>query len=58
MMFTKNQFSKVAQWLLTGQKEDTATTILDNENYEFRMLMKDQLQQLKDKGMPLRISTL
>jgi hypothetical protein len=54
----KKYFSRLVQWLLTGETRSANETIAETENYEFRMLMKDQLKQLKDKGLPLRIMTL
>lgn len=52
------KLSKLLQWLLTGERNENDMYITDHENGEFRKLMRDQLKQLKDKGLPLRIMTL
>lgn len=55
---SKQKFSKLIQWLLTGEIQESNTSPTESENYEFRRLMRDQLKQLKDKGVPIRIMTL
>ena len=55
---SKQKLSKLIQWLLTGEIQESNTNPQESENYEFRRLMRDQLKQLKDKGVPIRIMTL
>ncbi len=55
---SKHKLSKLIQWLLTGEIQESNINPTDSENYEFRRLMRDQLKQLKDKGVPIRIMTL
>jgi hypothetical protein len=54
----KEKLFKLLGWLLTGEMKNSRQSTEDNENYEFRMLMRDQLKQLKDKGLPLRIMSV
>jgi hypothetical protein len=58
MNIIKEKSLRLIQRLLIGQTAEMQPNDLDYENYELRRLMKAQLQQLKDKGMPLRVMTL
>lgn len=58
MKHLQQSFYKFGNWFLTGKVEEKVLTEKEEEVENLRKQMREQLQLLESRGLPIRIVTL